>query len=122
MAHDTTEHPNGPEDPLTDLLRRGARDLIQQAVEAELQTFMERYAEDRLPDGRRAVVRNGYQPERRVQTGIGDVSVPVPKTRDRSGGGRHFTSSLLPPYLRRARSVEELLPWLYLNLPVNSVH
>ncbi|WP_198004669.1 transposase, partial [Thioalkalivibrio sp. ALE20] len=89
MAHDTTDIPNGPEDPLTDLLRRGARDLIKQAVEAELQTFMERYAEDRLPDGRRAVVRNGYQPERRVQTGIGDVPVQVPKTRDRSGGGRH---------------------------------
>ncbi|WP_038036820.1 transposase, partial [Thioalkalivibrio sp. ALE20] len=115
MAHDTTDIPNGPADPLTDLLRRGARDLIKQAVEAELQTFMERYAEDRLPDGRRAVVRNGYQPERRVQTGIGDVPVQVPKTRDRSGGGRHFTSSLLPPYLRRARSVEELLPWLYLK-------
>ena len=115
MAHDTTDIPNGPEDPLTDLLRRGARDLIKQAVEAELQTFMETYAADRLPDGRRTVVRNGYQPERRVQTGIGDVPVQVPKTRDRSGGGRHFTSRLLPPYLRRARSVEELLPWLYLK-------
>ncbi|PYG04533.1 hypothetical protein D893_00331, partial [Thioalkalivibrio sp. ALE21] len=55
MAHDTTDLPNGPEDPLTELLRRGARDLIKQAVEAELQTFMETYAEDRLPDGRRAV-------------------------------------------------------------------
>ena len=85
MAYDTTAIASGPantpDDPLTELLRRGARDLIKQAVEAELQTFMETYAEDRLPDGRRAVVRNGYQPKRRIQTGIGDVAVQVPKTR-----------------------------------------
>jgi transposase-like protein len=61
------------------------------------------------------VVRNGYQPARTVQTGIGDVDVQLPKTRDRSGSGIHFTSNLLPPYLRRTRSVEELLPWLYLK-------
>lgn len=69
----------------------------------------------RLPDGRKAVVRNGYLPERTVQTGIGDVEIKVPKVRDRSGSGVRFNSSLLPPYLKRARSVEELLPWLYLK-------
>ncbi|WP_035415635.1 IS256 family transposase, partial [Chromohalobacter israelensis] len=62
-----------------------------------------------------AVVRNGYLPERTVQTGIGDVSVQVPKVRDRSSGGARFNSSLLPPYLKRARSIEELIPWLYLK-------
>jgi transposase-like protein len=61
------------------------------------------------------VVRNGYLPERTVQTGIGDVDVRVPKVRDRSGGGACFRSELLPPYLKRARSVEELIPWLYLK-------
>ncbi|MCE8040724.1 IS256 family transposase [Halomonas daqingensis] len=102
-------------DPLHELLRQGARDLIAKAVEAELATFLAQYADHRLDDGRQAVVRNGYLPERTVQTGIGDVSVQVPKVRDRSGGGARFNSSLLPPYLKRARSIEELIPWLYLK-------
>jgi len=105
----------GVTDPLTELLRNGARELIAQAVEAELQVLLEQHAEHRLPDGRKAVVRNGYLPERTVQTGIGDVEIKVPKVRDRSGSGVRFNSSLLPPYLKRARSVEELLPWLYLK-------
>ena len=119
MDQDTHESSIAPaagvEDPLTELLQRGARDLIRQAVEAELQGFLASYQDHQLADGRQAVVRNGYQPERTVQTGIGDVAVRVPKTRDRSGSGAHFTSNLLPPYLRRARSVEQLLPWLYLK-------
>ena len=100
-------------DPLHELLRQGARDLIAKAVEAELASFLAQTADQRLDDGRQAVVRNGYLPERTVQTGIGDVSVQVPKVRDRSGGGARFTSSLLPPYLKRARSIEELIPWLF---------
>ena len=119
MNNDTHECDAGPVpetgDALTEVLRRGARDLLKQAVEAELRAFLDDHAEHTLDDGRRAVVRNGYQPERRVQTGIGDVPVQVPKTRDRSGSGIHFTSNVLPPYLRRSRSVEELLPWLYLK-------
>lgn len=102
-------------DPLTELLRSGARELIAQAVEAELQVLLEQHAEHRLPDGRKAVVRNGYLPERTVQTGICNVEIKVPKVRDRSGSGVRFNSALLPPYLKRARSVEELLPWLYLK-------
>ncbi len=102
-------------DPLHELLRQGARDLIAKAVEAELATFLAQYADTTLEDGRQAVVRNGYLPERTVQTGIGDVTVKVPKVRDRSGGKACFNSTLLPPYLKRARSVEELIPWLYLK-------
>ena len=102
-------------DPLHALLRRGARKLIAEAIEAELALFLEGYAEQRLEDERQAVVRNGYLPRRTVQTGIGDVEIQVPKVRDRSGGGACFRSSLLPPYLKRARSVEELIPWLYLK-------
>ena len=65
--------------------------------------------------GRRAVVRNGYLPEREIQTGIGPVKVRVPKARDRSGSGVKFNSRLLPPYLRRTKQIAELLPWLYLK-------
>ncbi|APZ43259.1 IS256 family transposase [Acidihalobacter ferrooxydans] len=102
-------------DPLHALLRAGARDLIAKAVEMELESFLDGVAQRRLDDGRQAVVRNGYLPERTVQTGIGDVTVRVPKVRDRSGEGARFHSALLPPYLKRARSVEELIPWLYLK-------
>ena len=119
MTNSTLQALSQPEpqvtDPLHELLRQGARDLIAKAVEAELATFLAQYADQRLDDGRQAVVRNGYLPERTVQTGIGDVSVQVPKVRDRRGGGARFNSSLLPPYLKRARSIEELIPWLYLK-------
>ncbi|ATJ82670.1 transposase, wcw_0483 family [Halomonas beimenensis] len=101
--------------PLHEVLRQGARDLIAKAVEAELTSLLAQYADQRLDDGRQAVVRNGYLPERTVQTGIGDVSAQVLKVRDRSGGGARFNSPLLPPYLKRARSIEELIPWLYLK-------
>lgn len=102
-------------DALTEFLRTGAHALIKQAVESELESLLLRHAGLKLLDGRRAVVRNGYLPERTIQTGIGDISVKVPKVRDRSGSGIHFTSQLLPPYLKRTRSMEELLPWLYLK-------
>jgi transposase-like protein len=105
----------GEADPLHALLRAGARELIAKAVEAELASYLEDVAGQHLEDGRQAVVRNGYLPERTVQTGIGEVEVRVPKVRDRSGGGARFNSALLPPYLKRARSVEELIPWLYLK-------
>ncbi|EGV27648.1 transposase mutator type [Thiorhodococcus drewsii AZ1] len=119
MTESTLEVLSQPEieghDPLHALLRKGARELIAQAVEAELASFLAGHADQRLEDGRRAVVRNGYLPERTVQTGLGDVAVKVPKVRDRSGSGAIFHSSLLPPYLKRSRSVEELIPWLYLK-------
>src|SRR5436190_13840231 len=102
-------------DPLTELLRKGARDLISQAVETELAAMLASYSDLKLVDGRQAVVRNGYLPERTIQTGIGDVTVKVPKVRDRSGSGVQFNSHLLPPYLRRTKSIEELIPWLYLK-------
>ena len=105
----------GVQDALHALLRDGARGLIAQAVEAELRALLDRHAGQRLADGRQAVVRNGHLPERTVQTGLGDVPVKVPKVRDRSGSGIKFNSALLPPYLKRAKSIEQLLPWLYLK-------
>ena len=72
-------------DLLTELLRKGAQQLLQAAVEAELQDFMQQFCDRRLDDGRAAVVRNGHQPERELQTGIGPVTVKVPKVRSRDG-------------------------------------
>lgn len=104
-------------DPLTDLLRSGAQRLIQQAVEAELTVLLETHAGDKTNDGRARLVRHGHLPEREVMTGIGGVSVKVPRARDRGDGAEkiRFTSTILPPYLRKAKSIEELLPWLYLK-------
>jgi transposase-like protein len=103
------------EDPLTELLRHGARQLIVDAVEAELQELLGQHAALRNEKGHLQVVRNGYLPEREILTGIGSVTIRVPKVRDKSGQGIKFNSTLLPPYLRKTRSVEEVLPWLYLK-------
>ncbi len=104
-------------DPLTEVLRTGARRLIEQAVEAELMALLAAYADETTEDGRSRLVRHGHLPEREVMTGIGPVSVKVPRVRDRGSAPEkvRFTSSILPPYLRKAKSVEELLPWLYLK-------
>lgn len=113
--HALSQPETTPHDPLHDLIRQGARDLIARAVEAELEGLLSQYADITTPDGRKAVVRNGYLPRRSVQTGVGDIEVQVPKVRDRSGSGIRFNSQLLPPYLKRAKSLEELIPWLYLR-------
>ncbi len=101
------------------MLRAGARELLAQAIEAEVAAHIAAHADLTDAGGRRRIVRHGYLPERDVQTGIGAVRVKVPRVRDRApevpGGRIGFTSSILPPYLRRSRSVEELLPWLYLK-------
>lgn len=102
-------------DPLNELLRRGARELLQQAVEAELASFLEQHAARQLEDGRAAVVRNGHLPERDIQTGIGPVTVKVPKVRSKDGEPVTFRSALVPPYVRKTRTLEAALPWLYLK-------
>lgn len=111
----TPEGVETPTDALTELVRQGARQIIAQAVEAELAEFLKQYQDLKDDQGRTAVVRNGYLPARTVTTGVGAVEVQVPKVRDRSRQGIKFNSSLLPPYLKRAQSVEEVLPWLYLK-------
>lgn len=102
-------------DPLTELLRQGARQLIQQAVEAELAEYLQGLQGRRLENGRAAVVRNGHHPEREIQTGIGPVTVKVPKVRAKDGDPVTFRSALVPPYVRKTRSLEAALPWLYLK-------
>ena len=105
------------EDPLTEVLRAGARRLLAQAVEMEVSAFVEAHADLTDEAGRRRIVRHGSLPEREIQTGIGRVRVRQPRIRDRAAEGSpiRFTSAILPPYLRRTRSIEELLPWLYLK-------
>ena len=108
------------DDPLTDILRQGARRLLAQAVEAEAEAFLAAMKGERLADGRDRLVRHGHGPERPVQTGIGPVAVQRVRLRDRGGGEAggeriRFTSAILPRWARRTRSLDALLPILYLR-------
>jgi len=111
--------PGNIDDPLTDILRSGARRLLAQAIELEAETFLETMKELKLADGRDRLVRHGHGPERAIQTGIGPVEVSRVKIRDRgaaSEGERvRFTSAILPLWARRTRSLDSLLPVLYLR-------
>ena len=100
---------------LEDLIRRGARELIQKAIEVEVKELLEEYGNVKMLGGQRAVVRNGYLPVREVLTAVGNVEVCVPKVRDRSGTGIKFNSALVPPFVRRSARVTAALPWLYLK-------
>ncbi len=129
MTTDTTvsafRHPDTIEDPLTSVLREGARRLLAEAIEAEAETFLAGMQEKRLGDGRARFVRHGHGPERTIQTGIGPVPVRRTKVRDRGadaddgsgeGGERvTFTSAILPKWARRTKSLDALLPVLYLR-------
>jgi len=112
--------PGTIEDQLTEVLRCGARALLAQAVEAEVASFLAKHADLRTEDGRARVVRHGHLPEREVMTGIGPVAVRQPRVRDRAAaadnpGRIRFSPSILPPYMRRSKSIETLLPILYLK-------
>lgn len=100
---------------LEGIIRRGAGDLIQRAVEAEVTEMLEGYDAVRMIDGRRTVLRNGYLPSREVLTAVGPVGVRVPKVRDWSASGIKFNSRLVPPYVRRSKRISAALPWLYLK-------
>ena len=106
-------------DPLLAVLREGARRMLMQAIEAEVEAFLAAHADLTDEQGRRRLVRNGHAPERRIQTGIGPVEVRRPRLRDRGaaadGAPIRLTSTILPAYLRRTGNIEEFLPWLYLK-------
>ncbi len=106
---------DAPRDELTELIRDGARKLISEALESEVSELLSGFSGRRDASGRAAVVRNGYQPERAIQTGIGPVTVKVPKVRSRDGNPVSFRSALVPPYVRKSASLEAALPWLYLK-------
>jgi len=112
--------PGAFDDQLTEVLRNGARALLAQAVEAEVAGFLDKHAQCKTGDGRARVVRHGHLPEREVMTGIGPVPVRQPRVRDRGApagdpGRIRFSPSILPPYMRRSKSIETLLPILYLK-------
>ena len=110
--------PSTVDDPLTDILRAGARDLLARAIEIEVDTFLAGTSELTLPDGRARLVRHGYGPARQIQTGIGPVEVARPKVRDRGASGANrirFSSAILPLWARRTKSLDALLPVLYLR-------
>ena len=102
-------------DPLTELLRSGAERLIHRAVEVELEDLLSAHSDRRTADGKAGVVRNGYLPERELQTGLGPVTVTIPKVRSKTGEAVTFRSALVPPYVRKTMSLEAAVPWLYLK-------
>ena len=120
MSESTVDFPSSPagvEDPLTEVLRAGARELVRHAVEAEVAALLSAYEDHRTATGVRRLVRHGHGPERTILTGIGPVVVRRPKVRDRVGTGEErirFSSRLLPRFARRTRSLDAALPTLYL--------
>ncbi len=102
-------------DMLSELIRTGAQKLIHQGVEAELQVLLDQHKDNRTADDKAAVVRNGYQPARDIQTGIGPVTVQIPKVRSRAVEPVTFRSALVPPYVRKTQTLEAAIPWLYLK-------
>ena len=123
MKKDTVvsiDQPETTRDALTEVLREGAQKLITEAVQSELEELLKQYEDHQDEQGRQRLVRNGYLPPREVQTGIGGIPVRIPRVRDRGSGEEseeiiRFRSNLVPPYLRRSKSLEELLPLLYLK-------
>ena len=107
----------GAHDALTDILRKGAVDLLAAAVRAEVAAWIDEHAHVVDADGRRQVVRNGSLPEREIVTGIGPIPVRQPRVHDKRPMEQRekFSSAILPPYLRKTRSMEDLIPWLYLK-------
>jgi len=105
------------QDALTEVCRRGAREMLKKALDAEVEEFLNQYRDVVNESGKKQVVRNGYLPEREIQTGIGQIKARVPRVRDKRKGSEkvRFSSKILPPYLRRSKSMEELIPWLYLK-------
>jgi putative transposase len=102
-------------DVLTETLRAGSHKLLAAALDVEIEEFPSKFADEKDQRGRQRIVRNGFRQPREVQTGIGSIQVKAPRARDQepTQGRVKFTSSILPPYLRRSKSIEELLPWLY---------
>jgi putative transposase len=104
---------------LDDILRDGARRALQSAIEREVQEYIDRHSDHRDVQGHRLVVRNGYHPKRFLQSGNGSIQVRQPRVNDQrideQGNRIRFTSKILPPYLRKTKAIEELVPWLYLK-------
>ncbi len=123
MSRDTTvipfRQPETIDDPLTEIAREGARRMLAQVLIAEANAFVAQWKDLQLPDGRDRVVRYGHAPQRAIQTGVGAVEVRRAKVRDRGDVGTankiRFTSAILPKWARRIKSLDTLMPILYLR-------
>jgi putative transposase len=108
----------GQASPLDELVRQGAQQMLQSAIEMEVDDFLAQHADRRDGRSNRLVVRNGYLPSREILTGAGRLSIEQPRVRDNFSKTKdrvRFSSSILPPYLRRSKALDELIPWLYLK-------
>jgi transposase-like protein len=99
---------------LSEILKLGARRLLMQAVEREVEEYIHANSSDKDSTGRKLVVRNGYSKMRTVQTGLGPIDISMPRVNDKRPD-KYFSSKILPPYLRKTKEIEELIPWLYLK-------
>lgn len=108
------DHPQSFENALEEIARAGARKMLQQALENEVEEYLERFSAVKTEDNKKAVVRNGHLPERAIHTGIGPLSIEQPRVRDKRGLQK-YASSILPPYLRRSPSIDTVIPLLYLK-------
>jgi len=108
-----------PKDVLSEVLREGAQQMLAKAIRDEAAAYVDEHADERDESGRRLVARNGYKKQRTIETGVGSVEIKQPRVNDRrvdeDGLRLRFTSKILPPYLRRTKSIDELIPWLYLK-------
>ena len=114
LIYDKKHLPESFNDVLGETLKEGARRLLQHAIENEVEEYLTRLKELKEDSGRRSIIRNGYLPERSIQTGIGQISIKQPRVRDKTNEFT-FTSAILPPYLRRTPSIEAVIPALYLK-------
>ena len=123
MSKDTRRNAVNPEEniiasPLDEIVRKGALKMLTQALEVEVDSFVGRYQYILDGEGNRLVVRNGYNPERKIVTGAGQLEISTPRVDDRileRHSEQRFKSSIIPPYLRRTANINELLPVLYLK-------
>jgi putative transposase len=117
VSRSSVAFPSTSRDVLTEILREGAQQMLTTAIEAEVTEWIESHRQLQDACGHRQVVRNGYLPRRTITTGIGPVEVRQPRVHDRRSNDEAelFSSKILPPYLRKTKSIEELLPWLYLK-------
>lgn len=106
-------------DALTEICREGAQKMLQMAIENEVAEYIKSHSESLDTNGHRLVVRNGHHPERSIQTGLGNIPISKPKVNDKrvasDGSKMRFSSSIIPPYLKRSKTMEEFIPWLYLR-------
>jgi len=114
ISQDKNELSNEFKNSLEEILKEGACKLLKQAIENEVNEYLQQHSDARDKNGHKLVTRNGHLPERKIQTGLGSIQVKQPRVRDNRQGEK-FTSAILPKYARRTPSIEAVIPSLYLR-------